>query len=120
YTKMIQSNIYGDVPEKIRDVVGRLEQSGRHLLGLINDVLDFSKIEAGQLTLSLHEYSMKEIVRAVVAAVDPLGADKKLSLELALAPEPPIGKGDQQRIGQGLPNLGGNPVTFTGGRSVRG
>jgi len=119
YTKMIQSNIYGDVPEKIRDVVGRLEQSGRHLLGLINDVLDFSKIEAGQLTLSLHEYSMKEIVRAVVAAVDPLAVDKKLSLELALAPDLPVGKGDQQRIVQVLLNLVGNAIKFTEAGAVR-
>jgi len=119
YTKMIQSNIYGDVPEKIRDVVGRLEQSGRHLLGLINDVLDFSKIEAGQLTLSLHEYSMKEIVRTVVGAVEPLAADKKLSLELALAPDLPVGKGDQQRIVQVLLNLVGNAIKFTETGTIR-
>jgi signal transduction histidine kinase len=34
--------IYGAVPEKIRGVLGRVQQSGRHLLDLINDVLDFS------------------------------------------------------------------------------
>jgi signal transduction histidine kinase len=119
YTKMIQNNIYGEVPEKIRDVMGRLERSGRHLLGLINDVLDFSKIEAGQLTLSLHEYSMKEVVRTVLGALEPLAAEKTLALESAVAPDLPIGKGDQQRIVQVLLNLVGNAIKFTDVGQVR-
>jgi signal transduction histidine kinase len=113
YTRMIQGNIYGDVPEKIRDVVGRLEHSGRHLLGLINDVLDFSKIEAGQLSLSLHDYSMKEVVQAVLAGVESLAAEKKLLLKTVLSPDLPLGKGDQRRIAQVLLNLVGNAIKFT-------
>ena len=62
YTELIQDNIYGEVPEKIREVMARVQHSGRHLLGLINDVLDLSKIEAGQLTLALSDYSMSGVV----------------------------------------------------------
>ena len=57
YTRMLLMNVYGELPEKVRDVHGRIDKSGRHLLGLINDVLDFSKIEAGQLTLAINPYS---------------------------------------------------------------
>ena len=53
YTELIQDGIYGEVPDKIREVLERVQASGRHLLGLINDVLDLSKIEAGQLALSV-------------------------------------------------------------------
>jgi len=113
YTKMIQNNIYGEIPEKIRDVVSRLEQSGRHLLGLINDVLDFSKIEAGQVTLSLHDYSMKDIVQSVLASLESLAAEKKLGLSATLAPDLPVGKGDQRRLIQVLLNLVGNAIKFT-------
>jgi signal transduction histidine kinase len=113
YTRMIQNDIYGEVSEKIRDVVSRLEHSGRHLLSLINDVLDFSKIEAGQLTLSLCEYSMQEVVRTALTAVESLAAEKKLRLQISVAPDLPSGKGDQQRIVQVLLNLVGNAIKFT-------
>src|SRR5205809_5461830 len=49
----------------MRTVLERLQANGRHLLGLINDVLDLSKIEAGQLTLSLDDYSLSDVVHGV-------------------------------------------------------
>ena len=58
YTELILDSIYGEAPEKMRDVLERVQANGKHLLGLINDVLDLSKIEAGQLTLSLSDYSL--------------------------------------------------------------
>ena len=51
YTELILDNIYGETPDKMRNVLERIQSNGQHLLGLINDVLDLSKIEAGQLTL---------------------------------------------------------------------
>jgi GAF domain-containing protein len=72
YTELILDNIYGEVPEKMRHVLERVQTNGKHLLGLINDVLDLSKIEAGQLTLSLSDYSLAELVQGVYVAVEPL------------------------------------------------
>ena len=113
YTELMADGIYGGVPEPMRDVLGRVEASGRHLLGLINDVLDLSKIEAGQLTLTLADYSMKEVVDAVVAAVEALVAEKRLRMVVDLAPELPTGRGDQRRLAQVLLNLVGNAIKFT-------
>jgi signal transduction histidine kinase len=81
YTELILDSIYGEVPEKARAVLERLEANGRHLLGLINDVLDLSKIEAGQLTLSLDDYSLSDVVHGVVSAVEPLAAEKRLAFQ---------------------------------------
>jgi signal transduction histidine kinase len=119
YTELILDNIYGEVGEKVRDVLGRLEKSGRHLLALINDVLDLSKIEAGQLTLALAEYSMADVVQTVVTAVEALAAEKHLALKVAVAPDLPLGRGDERRIGQVLLNLVGNAIKFTEVGEVR-
>jgi signal transduction histidine kinase len=113
YTELILDNIYGDVPEKIREVLERLEKNGRHLLGLINDVLDLSKIEAGQLTLSLNDYSMGEVVQTVITSVEALAAEKKLELKTKVPQDLSIARGDEQRIAQVLLNLLGNAIKFT-------
>jgi signal transduction histidine kinase/putative methionine-R-sulfoxide reductase with GAF domain len=113
YTDLILDNIFGDVPEAIRDTLERVKANGHHLLGLINDVLDLSKIEAGQLTLSLGDYSMGEVVHAVVSALDSLAAEKRLALKATVLADLPPGRGDERRITQVLLNLAGNAIKFT-------
>jgi len=113
YTELILDNIYGDVPEKIQEILERLEQNGRHLLGLINDVLDLSKIEAGQLILSLNDYSMQEVIQTVFTSVESLAAEKNLALKVSISSDLTTGMGDEQRIAQVFLNLVGNAIKFT-------
>jgi GAF domain-containing protein/anti-sigma regulatory factor (Ser/Thr protein kinase) len=113
YTELIVDQVYGQVPEKINEVLDRVQKSGRHLLGLINDVLDLSKIEAGQLVLTLSDYSFSDVVQSVVSSVGSLAAEKQLRLTVDLAPDLPVGQGDERRITQVLLNLVGNSIKFT-------
>jgi signal transduction histidine kinase len=113
YTELILDNIYGETPEKMREVLERLQANGRHLLGLINDVLDLSKIEAGQLTLDLSDYSVQDIVHTVATTVESLATGKKLALTTDVAPNLPTGHGDGRRLAQVLLNLVGNAIKFT-------
>jgi signal transduction histidine kinase len=113
YTELIIDNIYGDVPDKIKDILERVEKNGRHLLNLINDVLDLSKIEAGGLTLSLKDYSMKDVIQTVFTSVEALAAEKNLDLKMEVSEDLKTGKGDEQRIAQVILNLIGNAIKFT-------
>ncbi len=113
YTELILDSIYGEPTEKMRTVLERLQANGKHLLGLINDVLDLSKIEAGQLTLSLDDYSLSDVVHGVVSAVEPLAAEKRLAFKAEVAPDLPTGRGDGRRLSQVLLNLVGNAIKFT-------
>ncbi|HWL92143.1 MAG TPA: HAMP domain-containing sensor histidine kinase, partial [Phycisphaerae bacterium] len=79
----------------------------------INDVLDLSKIEAGQLSLSLADYSLSDVVHSVFTSVEPLANEKRLSLKVELPPSLPVGRGDERRIAQVLLNLVGNAIKFT-------
>jgi len=113
YTELILDNIYGEAPERMRQVIERVQTNGRHLLGLINDVLDLTKIEAGQLTLSLADYSLKEVVDGVIIALEPLAVEKRLAFKAYLPARLPTGHGDERRISQVLLNLVGNAIKFT-------
>jgi signal transduction histidine kinase len=113
YTELLLDDIYGAVPDRMREVMGRIQTNGHHLLGLINDVLDLSKIEAGQLTLSITKYSLEDLVSGVSNAVESLANAKKLSLIAEVQPNLPAGEGDERRIAQALVNLAGNAIKFT-------
>jgi signal transduction histidine kinase len=119
YTELIQDRIYGEVPDRMQEVLDRVQKSGQHLLGLINDVLDLSKIEAGQMTLALGEYSMKEVVQSVVIGVEALAAEKRLALKVSLPHDLPPARGDERRLTQVLLNLVGNAIKFTEAGEVR-
>jgi signal transduction histidine kinase len=113
YTELILDNIYGETPDKMREVLERLQANGKHLLGLINDVLDLSKIEAGQLTLDLADYSIQDVVHTVAVAVESLANGKNLSLTTVVGLNLPVGHGDGRRLAQVLLNLVGNAIKFT-------
>ena len=113
YTELMLDDIYGEPPQRMRAMLERVERNGKHLLGLINDVLDLSKIEAGQLTLSLTDYSLKEVVQSVFSVVESLATEKKLALKMELPPALPPGHGDERRLTQVLLNLVGNAIKFT-------
>ena len=113
YTELIMDGVYGEPSEQMNSVLERVDINGRHLLGLINDVLDLSKIEAGQLTLSLTEYSLQEVVQSVFTGVEALAAGKGLAFRTDVQADLPRGRGDERRIAQVLLNLTGNAIKFT-------
>jgi signal transduction histidine kinase len=104
------NNIYGETSDRMRTVLTRVQSNGKHLLNLINDVLDLSKIEAGQLTLSLTDYSIKQIVQNVSAAVEPLVKEKRLGFKSEVPSQLPPGWGDERRLTQVLLNLVSNAI----------
>jgi signal transduction histidine kinase len=122
YTELILDDVYGQTPAKMRGVLERVQRNGKHLLGLINDVLDLSKIEAGQLSLSLSDYSLKNVIQSVFSAIEPLASEKQIALKIDVAQEVPQGRGDERRLTQVLLNLVGNAIKFTdiGEVSIKG
>jgi signal transduction histidine kinase/DNA-binding response OmpR family regulator len=86
--------------------------SGKHLLGLINDILDLSKVEAGQMDLRMQTVSVPEIVDQVVKTVEPLVVKKSIQLEANVAHAGDI-LVDAGKLKQMLLNLVSNAIKFT-------
>jgi GAF domain-containing protein/HAMP domain-containing protein len=118
FTEMIADGLYGPLPDKAKNALVKVQANGKHLLGLINDVLDLSKIEAGQLTLSLDDYSLGQLVGTVVTGTESLARAKGLEMTASVPPALPIGRGDERRLTQVVINLVGNAIKFTDAGSV--
>jgi signal transduction histidine kinase len=113
FTEMILDNVYGEVPPDLGEPLTEIQNSGRHLLRLINNVLDLSKIEAGRMELALGDYAVQDTVAQVRASLQSLATAKGLEFVTAVPPDLPLAHGDGGRITQCLTNLAGNAIKFT-------
>ena len=91
----------------------KIRSSGKHLLGLINDVLDLSKIEAGKMEMSLETFEVREVVSAVAAMVRPLVEKNGNVFQMSIAADVGTMHADLTRVRQILLNLLGNASKFT-------
>jgi len=100
-------------PEQTR-MARTIQQSGRALLAILNDILDISKIEAGRMTVSSAPCDVRAILREVAEALSALVAEKGLDLAVDVDPTvPPWVSADPLRLRQVVLNLAGNAVKFT-------
>jgi len=90
----------------------QIHSSGKHLLGLINDILDLSKIEAGQMELRLQMVSIPDVVDQVRSTVEALAAQKEIGIEADVSGLGEI-EADAGKFKQMLLNLVSNAIKFT-------
>lgn len=91
-----------------------VQNAGKLLLGLVNDVLDFSKIEAGKLDILESDYQLRGMLSDVIRGVQVRAENKKLDIVTNIDKElPSILRGDEIRIRQILNNLLSNAVKYT-------
>lgn len=98
------------------------QQSGDHLLGLIDNILDLSKIEAGVIEVAHLVMPLHDTVEQTIRSVMPLAQQKGLTLNLHIANDVPRQvQTDPVKVRQILLNLTGNAIKFTdqGGIEVR-
>ncbi len=116
-TAIAMANI--DNQERVKDCLGKITLSSRHLLGLINDVLDMSKIESGKLTLNMNQVSLREIMDSIVNIVQPQVKERQQHFDIFIQKiQTEDVHCDSVRLNQILINLLSNAIKFTpeGGR----
>ena len=113
FSEALQLKAYGELSEKQEKIIRTIEESGRHLLELINDVLDLAKIEAGKLELQFGPCSLAEICQSSVKLTKGMAQQKGLYVHYSGISEPVKLVADARRIKQVLVNLISNAVKFT-------
>ena len=91
----------------------RINAAGKHLLSLVTDVLELSKIESNHVELKIEQFDLNDMVREVVATVQPSVAEKKNKLVVRCPSNLGIVSTDQTKLRQASFNLLSNAAKFT-------
>lgn len=112
-TESLGEHVYGPLTERQHGALKRVQESGRHLLTLINDILDVAKIEAGKLDLDLSPADLQMVSEASIRFVEQEATQKELTIDIVYDPQVTLILADERRLKQMLMNLLSNAVKFT-------
>ena len=130
YNELLADQVIGPMTEPQLDIIERMKSVTTHLSAMIEEILAFTSLEEGRETVRPSDFLAEDLVRAALAVIEPLAAQKGLKLEAVLPRASVRMSSDIDKARQILVNLLGNAVKFTdagrvtlrlsrGGRSVR-
>ena len=112
-SEALQEGVYGPCDERQLKSLRSIEESGRHLLALINDILDLAKIGAGKSELELGPVSVESACQASLRLVREAANKKQLKISSTFDSAVEMILADERRLKQILTNLLSNAVKFT-------
>jgi PAS domain S-box-containing protein len=111
--ELLSAGIYGSLNEDQTIAIQSIDQSGQHLLALINDILDYTRIEAGHLKLELQDVAVTDLCIASLHMLKQAIHAKQIALTITIDSNVTIIQADVRRLKQILVNLLANAVKFT-------
>ncbi|MEI7742606.1 MAG: PAS domain S-box protein [Chloroflexota bacterium] len=112
--ELVHDPIFGPLSEtRARELGATIQGSGRHLLGLIDDLVDLSRIEADRIELRLVDLAVLGLLNEIRHELAPLAAERGVELGVRCDADVRI-HADPLRIRQVLINLLANAIKFTG------
>jgi signal transduction histidine kinase/CheY-like chemotaxis protein len=112
-SEALQEDIFGTINSQQLHAISTIEQSGRHLLSLINDILDVSKISEGKLELNLTKVSLAQLCESSLVFVKQQAINKQIQIESCLPQSIGHILVDERRVCQILINLLNNAIKFS-------
>jgi signal transduction histidine kinase/DNA-binding response OmpR family regulator len=112
YSEMLIEDAEDENEDFIPDL-DKINGSGKHLLGLINDILDLSKVESGKMELFIEEFELSKILQEIEATIKPLVEKNNNNLIVNIGPKIKTIKADITKIRQIMLNLLSNSSKFT-------
>jgi len=121
FSEIIKSEIFGPVGSaRYRTYMKDINESGQHLLGLINDLLDMAHLEAGDERIEEDSVAVPALIHACVAEIMPRARANSVTVVTEMSDDLPPLRADPAKLRQVLENLLSNAVKFTpGGGRIR-
>lgn len=99
---------------RVENCLDKIQESSKHLLGLINDILDMSKVDSGKMVLNHEPFNLCKSIQSVISLIQAQAHSREQSFEVStLGTEVESLVGDSLRLNQILVNLLGNAIKFT-------
>lgn len=119
-TESLSEGVYGSLTGSQRKSLETVDESGRHLLSLINDILDLAKIQAGRIEIDAMPVSVFELCHSCLANVRPQAIARRIHLAVTEIDPNLVLVTDERRLKQIIINLLSNAKKFTpdGGRVI--
>ncbi len=112
-SQALTSDAYGELATAHARPIHLINESGQHLLDLINDILDVSKIEAGKFQLVKERVHIPSICEMSVSMIKQAALEKNIEVISQCDPEVVFLEADERRLKQIIVNLLSNAVKFT-------
>jgi light-regulated signal transduction histidine kinase (bacteriophytochrome) len=113
YAQMLEMGVRGAVTDGQLLDLQRIQNSQRHLLGLINNILNFAKLDAGQVAFNVVEFDLAVALDELESLVLPQLRAKNLSFTVRRPPTQLLAHADPEKVRQILLNLLSNAIKFT-------
>lgn len=113
FARVLQKQYYGALTGKQSEYVNYIENSGQHLLCLINDILDVSKIEAGKMELQLSKLPLHNVLENSLAIISQKALQHHIDISMEVEEGTHEIIADELKLKQILYNLLSNAVKFT-------
>lgn len=117
YSDIVVTVLEGSIPDKQLTNIKRIKESGKHLLGVINDILDLSKMEAGRMSAVSEPVQLRALLQFCIHNAESLRAAKPIDLMITGEQDIWI-QSDEQKLKQIIMNLVSNAIKFTEEGSV--
>ncbi len=112
-SELLNEQAYGPLNERQQKYLAQINESGQHLLELINDILDLAKIEAGNIVLEPGYCDVDSMCQSSLRLMRQTAMKKNQQIAFSLEPADLKIWADSRRLKQVLVNLLGNAVKFT-------
>ena len=113
YTALLRDGTYGEMDERAREVVAKIESAAEDMVNLVDNVIDLRKVEEGKMEYRMEDVDFVKLARRAAEELGHLATAKGLNLSFEAPEKEIVISGDEQKLRHVIQNLVDNAVKYT-------
>jgi len=113
YATGLREGLYGQVGDKVKETLSRIEFSADELISLVDNIIDLRRIEEGRMKYEFSKTDLVGLSKDVVLAFEPVASGKKLNLSFKASARDIFVNADPTELKHAIQNLVDNAIKYT-------